>query len=324
VRRFGDALLLHDAPYRFVGTVSWGLAWASDGCQVYSQADRDQAIARTFADLVGMRASVLKVWAFQSFAGESGTDYSSFERIVDAARRAGVRLILVLENHYPDCTSGGARDDAWYRGGFESPYGDYALSYPDYVSGLVARFRDEPTILAWELMHEARGEDFEALDGFAARTSALIRSLDQNHLIALGTDAGDSAATSRAGIPSNYQRLHAHQAVDLMDVHDFFEEDTPLLSSFVELRAISQNLAKPIFAGATAVELEAETPAAFERRAQRVEDKLEAAFGAGFAGFLVYDYYPDWPELGRQFDARLGEPLAGPDGVIARHAPSNE
>ena len=38
---------------------------------------------------------MLKIWAFQSYAGTSGTDYSSFERVVDAARRAGVRLIFL-------------------------------------------------------------------------------------------------------------------------------------------------------------------------------------------------------------------------------------
>ncbi len=57
-----------------------------------------------------------------------------------------MRLILVLENHYADCTSGGARDDAWYASGYESPYGEYSLSYPEYVAGLVDHFRDEPTI----------------------------------------------------------------------------------------------------------------------------------------------------------------------------------
>jgi hypothetical protein len=323
VRRFGDALLLHDAPYRFVGTVSWGLAW-SDACQISSLEGPEQALTRTFSDLSAMRASVLKVWAFQSFAGEDGRDYASFDRIVDAARRAGVRLILVLENHHADCTSGGARSDAWYAGGYGAPYGDYTLSYAEYVAGLVEHFRDEPTIVAWELMHEARGEDFAALDSFAGGVSALIRSRDPNHLIALGTDAGDSPATSRAGTPSNYRRLHEHQGIDLLDVHDFADESTPFPTSFSELVTISSALDKPIFAGATAVELTDATASAFELRARRIEEKLASANDAGFVGFLVYDYYPDWSEPGRQFDGRAEEPLAGPGGVLARHAPPNE
>jgi hypothetical protein len=321
VRRFGDTLLLHDAPYRFVGTVSWGLAW-SDACRVGSLENQEQALSRTFSELSRMRASALKVWAFQSFAGEGGRDYASFERIVDAARRAGIRLILVLENHHADCSSGGARNDAWYAGGYEAPYGAYSLSYSEYVAGLVEHFRDEPTILAWELMHEAQGEDFAALDAFAERMSGLVRSRDPNHLIALGSDAGDSEATSRAGTPSNYRRLHEHQGIDLLDVHDFADEATPLPTSFTDLLTISRALDKPIFAGATAVELTEMSASAFGLRARRIEEKLVATIDAGFVGFLVYDYYPDWSEPGRQFDGRAEEPLAGPEGVLARHAPA--
>jgi hypothetical protein len=323
VRRSGDTLLLHDAPYRFVGTVSWGLAW-SDACRVTSLDGQEEALSRAFTDLSRMRASVLKVWAFQSFAGDDGRDYASFERIVDAARRAGVRLIFVLENHHADCTTGGARDDAWYAGGYDAPYGDYSLSYSEYVLGLVEHFRDEPTILAWELMHEAHGEDFTALETFTQAITTLVRSRDPNHLIALGTDSGDSRATSRSGTPSNYECLHAYPGIDLLDVHDFFEDTVPFRTSLRDVSAIARTLDKPVFAGATAVDLTGTTPSDFDLRARRVEDKLVAATDAGFAGFLVYDYYPDWSDVGRQFDGRPEEPLAGPDGVLSRHAPPNE
>ena len=192
------------------------------------------------------------------------------------------------------------------------------------MAGLVDHFRDEPTILAWELMHEERGEDAAPLYAFSEQMSALIRSRDQNHLIALGTDAGDSPATSRAGTPSNYRRLHALQSIDLLDAHDFSDESSPFPVSFAELSVISSELDKPIFAGASAVGLTGATSSAFELRARRVEEKLEAAVDAGFVGFLVYDYYPDWSDPGREFDGRAEEPLAGSDGVLARHAPPNQ
>ncbi len=171
-------------------------------------------------------------------------------------------------------------------------------------------------------MHEARGEDVAPLYAFSEQMSALIRSRDQNHLIALGTDSGDSPATSRSGTPSNYRRLHALQGIDLLDAHDFSDEGSPFPASFDELSVISSELDKPIFAGATAVGLTGTTASAFELRARRVEEKLEAAVDAGFVGFLVYDYYPDWSDPGREFDGRAEEPLAGADGVLARNAPA--
>ena len=320
VRRIGQTLWLRDSPYSFVGAVSWGIAWDPDGCQVSSLPDQTQALARTFDDLAAMRAAVLKIWAFQSFAGPTGTDYASFERIVTAARRAGVRLIFVLENHWADCSSGGQRDDAWYSSGYLAPYGSYALSYRDYVVGLVEHFRDEPTLLGWELMHEARAESFAPLDGFSAGMSALVRERDPNHLIALGLDNGGSPGTGSSGDGANYSRLHQHPAIDLADVHDFDFPEQALPPGYSEAAAITAALRKAIFAGATAVELSDFSGPSFQARAEAMENKLAAAMDAGFVGFLLYDYFPDWDEPGWRFDGRAEEPLAGPGGVIARHA----
>lgn len=318
VRRRQDALWLHDLPYRFVGTVSWGIAWG--GCEIGTLETHDEALVRTFDDMVDLGVTVLKIWAFQSYAGTSGTDYSRFERVVDAARRAGVRLIFVLENHYADCTSGSARDDAWYAGGYASPYGDYTLSFPDYAAGVASHFRDEPAILAWEIMHEAQAGSFDALNGFAGAMSTVLRANAPNHLVVLGLDNGDSSATDRSGAPSNYERLHSHPAVDLADAHDFFAAETPLPGGMAEIRALGAALGKPVFAGATAVELADTSPESFTLRAEQVEAKLGAALDAGFAGFLVYDYIPDWTLVTWSFDTRREEPLAGPNGVLARHA----
>ena len=319
VRRVGSSLWLHDHPYTFVGTVSWGIAWATDGCQVL--ATQDEALDRMVGDLVEARVSVLKIWAFQSYAGASGTEFSSFERIVAAARRAGVRLIFVLENHWNDCSRGPTRDDAWYATGHAAPYGGYARSFPEYARALVGHFRDEPTVLAWELMHEAHGEDFSSLDGFSRSMSALVRETDPNHLIALGVNNGSSPATSLEGTPSNYERLHQHQAVDLMDAHDFTTPDVALPSDLLSIADAARAIDRAAFVGATGVETADASLAGLERRAAVVEGKLEAALAAGHVGFLVYDYVPDWEPPSWSFDGRPDEPLAGPNGVLARHAP---
>ena len=158
VRRAGRTLWLRDRPYRFIGVNAWGIANSSD-CHFSGFGSHDEALARAFDDLANMRVSVLRLWAFQSFAGEGGTDYSAFDRIVAYAKRSGVRLIFVLENMYSDCSRGGQRNDDWFRSGYASPYGGYALSLPDYAAGLVQHFRDEPDVLAWELIHEAAGTD---------------------------------------------------------------------------------------------------------------------------------------------------------------------
>jgi len=318
--RPAQGLWLLGQPYRFIGTVSWGIAWGSD-CQVSTMPDQATALERVFDDLVELRVTVLKVWAFQSYAGPTGNDYASFQRVVAAARRAGVRLIFVLENqHEQDCTSGPSRNDSWYASGYASPYGDYALSFIDYARDLALFFRDEPTVLAWEILHEGRTNDFNAMSAFTQAMSGAIRENDPNHLIILGTDNGDSPATDRSQMPSNYQRLHAYPAVDMLDAHDFSAPGTPFPTAMAELGTIASALGKPIFAGATAVELADSSAASFSERAARVEAKLHAAFDAGYVGFLVYDYIPDWQQVTWSFDIRSSEPLAGPNGVLVRNA----
>ena len=317
--RPAQGLWLLGEPYRFVGTVSWGIAWGP--CQVNTLPDQQTAVQRVFDDLVDLKLTVLKVWAFQSYAGTSGTDYASFQRVVAAARRAGVRLIFVLENQYEqDCTSGPPRNDSWYASGYASPYGSYALSLVDYARDLALHFRDEPTLLAWEILHEGHTSDFNAMSTFTERMSSAIRENDPNHLIILGTDNGDSPATDRSQSPSNYERLHDHPAVDMLDAHDFAAPDTPLTASMRDLATIASSLGKPIFAGATAVELADSSPASFSQRAARVEAQLHAAFDAGYVGFLVYDYIPDWQDVTWSFDTRSEDPLAGPNGVFVRNA----
>ena len=58
VRRTGRTLWLHDAPYSFVGSVSWGIAWDPQGCRVTSLADHEEALARTFDDLSDVWESI--------------------------------------------------------------------------------------------------------------------------------------------------------------------------------------------------------------------------------------------------------------------------
>jgi mannan endo-1,4-beta-mannosidase len=320
VSRNGESLFLHDEAFHFTGTVSWWLSWQDGGCQSGVYSSQQAALTPTFDELATMRLSGLRFWAYQSYAGASGTDYSHFDRVVARARAAGVRLMPVLESMYADCSASPGRDDAWFASGYKSPYGNYALSFRNYVAGLVTHFRDEPTIFAWELMHEAGSSDFGALDAFTDDMSSLIRGIDHNHLIALGVNNGSTSATNTDGDNSNYFKLHAHDGIDLLDVHDFGNPDDAEPSQVARCRAIAHELHKPIFVGAGAVELGDTTASAYTQRADRLSRKIEAAQSDAFAGYLVYDYVPGWTDLRFDFDARAEEPLAGANGVLAQHA----
>jgi mannan endo-1,4-beta-mannosidase len=256
------------------------------------------------------------VWAFQSFCGATGTDYSALDQVVRFARAAGVRLIFVLENMRDDCSKG-KRDDSWFRSGYREPYGGYALSFPDFAQGLVAHFRDEPSILAWEIMHEAGGGDSAAMLDFATQMTTVVRSTDRNHLIVFGSDNGDSVATRIDGSPSAYSTLHGLDTVDMIDAQDFFAEESPMTPAVEASCRVAQSLHKPCFVGASAVSLSGTSTQAFSVRASQVSNKAQAALDAGFAGYLVYAFTPGWQNASFDFDARSNEPLAGGSGTLA-------
>ena len=120
VSRIAQTLWLHAGPYRFVGAVSWGVAGWGQMCSYGALGSHDAVVTQTFDDMATMRANVLRVWAFQSYVSENGEafDFSRFDRVVVGARRAGVRLIPVLENYWKDCTEGGQKTDAWFSTGY--------------------------------------------------------------------------------------------------------------------------------------------------------------------------------------------------------------
>lgn len=319
VRRSGPTLFLRERPFRFVGANAWGVGGRDGDCRYGSFSSQQEMLAQVFGDLADMRVQVLRVWAFQSYCGSTGTDYSALDQVIRYARAAGVRVIFVLENMWDDCSKG-TRDDAWFAAGYRAPYGGYALSLPDFASGLVAHFRGEPTVLAWEVMHEAGSGDATAMLDFATQMTTLVRNTDRNHLIVLGSDNGDSSGTQLDGSPSPYTKLQELDTVDLVDTHDFFANDTPLTAREQADCAVARGLHKPCFVGASTASLSGTSAQEFSARAERVSSKAQAAFDAGYAGYLVYAYTPGWQNPTFDFDARSDEPLAGSSGTLAKIA----
>jgi hypothetical protein len=320
VHREGSSLLLHGKPYRFLGADQYSMAWTP--CPDGAFASQVPALTAGFDGLVPMKVNAMRFFAYQSFAGASGTDYSSFDNAVEYARRAGIRLIFVLAGMQSyGCGGEADTEGTWFAGGYQNPYGNEALSFVDYVSGLVTHFRDEPTVLAWELVHEASCTSFADLWGFVSDMSQQIKAIDGNHLLSPGVDDGTSPATiNTGGASSDYGQLHAIAEVDLVDIHDFNAPDAGMPANAGTDVQIAALLDKPAYFGATAVSLTDTGAASFTARASSIETKLVDALEAGAVGFLVYDYLPDWTTPGLDFDNRAAEPLAAPDGGLAQHA----
>ena len=208
--------------------------------------------------------------------------------MIGYARQYNLKIIPVLENQWADCTEGGRKESAWYADGYNRPYGGYPLSYRDYVQRIVTRYKDEPVILLWQMMNEAESEDAAALYDFTADISQLIASLDQNHLISLGTIGRGQSGTDN----QNFALLHRIETIDVVEAHDYNREQEAWPSSGYHSidRAwrTAQDLGKPFFIGEAGIRVDEDVSEA--ERAGLFEAKLQAAAEHGVAGYLIWQW----------------------------------
>lgn len=129
--------------------------------------------------------------------------------VLHQARKRGLKLILTMTNGWRDF---GGMDQylTWY--GLDAHHAFYTdqrvrKAYKDWVHHLVTRvnsldgvpYAEDPAIFAWELANEPRtviSESFDRVQGWDKSTltrwademSTYVRSLDKNHMIAVGDE----------------------------------------------------------------------------------------------------------------------------------------
>jgi len=128
--------------------------------------------------------------------GLQGLDYA-----LAKAGRLGLKLVLVLTNNWHEF---GGMDQylAWYGLPAHSDfyrdrrvreaYKAWLLHLSSRVNGITnLRYRDDPTIFAWELANEPRGSvgtSSSVLTEWADEMSGYLKSIDPNHLVAVGDE----------------------------------------------------------------------------------------------------------------------------------------
>jgi len=311
VTRTGATLVLNGRAYRFTGLNIYnannqGQCWYELG----TTASLDQALTA-----IGPAQNVFRAWFFQSLATRNGQrDWSTFDATLAAARAHDERVIATLGNDLSDCEGPGParRDEAWYRSGYTSLRdAGMAETYRAWVAEVVGRYRNDPTILAWQLVNEAdlanpsgrcSPSASRTLKHFAQDMAGLVKGIDPNHLLSLGSwgllDCG------LAG--SAYQDVHSVPGIDLCEIHDY-SGPSNAVAPLLQLR-ISQcrALGKPLFVGEIGVKVQdAGSPA---NRAAALRAKLSAAFAAGVAGALVWDWANGDQRAYSGYEVQPGDP----------------
>jgi hypothetical protein len=330
VTAVGLSLYADGRPFRFVGANRYDVASFPPGSgkfycgNAYSDGDLDRLVGE-LASSTG--ATVLRLWAFQSFT-LGGSDFSMIDRAIATARRHGLRVILTLENEWRDCTqpdpasSDGRKSGGWYQSGYYAAIdGSYAVPYRDYVQQIVARYKDEPAVAMWQLMNEAESSDTDALLQFAGDMAGVVKFIDGNHLLSLGTLGSGQPGTDGA----NYRRLHAVAGIDVVEAHDYGNATQALPgapsstanSVFADLHD-ALTLGKPFFVGEAGIPAPAPMYMySYAERAADMDAKLAAHWSHGTVGFLVWSWWDGKSDNAQGWDFNSADPLAA---VLAKYA----
>ncbi|KAG5732651.1 putative mannan endo-1,4-beta-mannosidase F [Termitomyces sp. T112] len=173
---------------------------------------------KAFADIAAAGGTTVRTWGFNEVTSANGEYYQiwsgstptinmgttglqNFDNVVAAAKANGIRLIVALTNNWSDY--GGM--DIYVKQLLNSQnhdlfYTDATVqaAYKNYVNTFVSRYKNEPTILAWELANEPRCRGSTGTSTGTCTTatvttwiktfSAYIKSIDPNHLVAIGDE----------------------------------------------------------------------------------------------------------------------------------------
>ena len=232
VTREGMALMLDGKPYRFVGSNAWYLAWLGADADFGDRARLGRELDALASDgvtnlrlgasaeLSPLRNSVRPAFRDQS-AGYNETLLVGLDHALAEIGKRGMKAVLYLTNFW-EWSGGMMTYLSWVNGGrylnmndpahpwpeFPNFIADFYRSseavdlYHDYVQAVVGRtntvtgvrYRDDPTIMAWQLANEPRpaGGEAEAVAnlpafyGWIEGTARLIKSIDPNHLVSTG------------------------------------------------------------------------------------------------------------------------------------------
>ncbi len=224
------------------------------GCNCYHLLYSESAVIRQLLDEIrDIGATVVRIWVFGHEAscpverpkGEYGEAYfQRLDEILQEAAARDLRLILVLENYWPDY--GGIRARLEWEGLSGNEPRELAAffrhpgcreGYRNYVRHVVTRtngrtglpYREDPTILAWELMNEPRcqgvseQEDRESriLRGWVDDMGAWVKALDPRHLLGAGLEGHGSRYRFGGDEGNDYLAIHQSPFVDFCTSHPY-------------------------------------------------------------------------------------------------------
>jgi len=211
--------------------------YLSGANQYYLFYKNSQMVDDVFAAAQSLGLNTMRTWAFCEGQAHEGVclqpaagvyDEAAFRKldyVIKKARDSGVRLVLTLSNNWTDFggidqylrwVGGGLVHDDFYRDErLRTLFRKYIRQVLNRVNSLTGvAYKDDPTIMIWELMNEPRADDKQSLYAWIDEMAAYIKSLDSLHLVSTGSEGGFS---------TDFIATHASPHIDVASLHLYVE-----------------------------------------------------------------------------------------------------
>lgn len=288
---------MDDKPFRFIGanTLNFGF-YKEYGLSI------DEAIRSAKENGI----SVIRITVGLNKGTWGGRPFEEYDKVLDIAAKHGMYVIVNLgEGCCMTGKPGETREMYLERFPFVNMTSQSALSdFEEFIRSVLLRkntvngriYRDDSTVLAWDVMNEPAVELFttDELHAWLGKVTTYIKTLDPNHLITIGINTS----------PGIYSTPGAHfQALNVPSL-DFFSFHYNTLYSLKigsQLDSIRyrvemfRSLGKPVVmeefgAGSQRIFPDNVSTATLDDWLRAYKDQLDTAFSSGASGALFWGW----------------------------------
>jgi mannan endo-1,4-beta-mannosidase len=330
VTRSGQQLLLNGQPYFFTGINIYN---ANSVNNYWYTMGTGSALDQALTD-IGSDIKVMRAWFGQWLANPHGTgiDWTIFDHTISTAAAHGFKVIVTFADQDGSWDDGIHKtlDSNWYQSGYKTQVSNVAsswgavnsMTYKDFVGTVVNRYKNDPTVLMWQLINEAETKNSDgtcptstddagrdALRAFADDMGAYVKGLDPNHLVSLG-----SIGSGQCGMSGDrYGYVHASPYIDLLEMHDYVATSNGLWGDafngvqkrFNDAAALN----KPLFFGESGMDPSDPAVGGTTNRASMLKQKWTAQFNAGAVGLVAWEWRNAGQTGGDQYTIPAGDPV---------------
>jgi len=302
VRVHGNEFVINQRAFRFIGVNVRGLVHYGDRrtLEHASEGHRREQLAAAY----DMGARVVRVFLPSMHASPAQTIDRLAQVLALAADFPGLYILPALSNLYADVPFRVAGDEGFYAKvdpNFHADLlkadfftGGYQQNFLPFARQVVARFRNEPRIFAWEIGNELKlnpvsgdlnsDPHVAAFINFKLAVARELRTLDPNHLITTGM-----ISTHHAWLHNDTlrHRLYASPLFDFLTVHCYNEE------YLNDDSRLAETLNKPFI-----VEEAGFGNKYGSNRSGKVIEDMQRWFGLGARGYMQWGFMATGQDMG--------------------------